>query len=132
MLEDLSLHGTPQRYAGRTLPTNPPPPQDLQQLDLQAELLDNYVLAKSFLQSLMSPDEDENGFTTSESPNQIAAVINSVKGSLAEIIKMQTDVYNADRFKQIEQAMVSSLKLMPEDARQNFLDDYERILNNVR
>lgn len=126
MLEDLQLHEspTPQTYAKHGVAA--PMPTSLQQLDLSQELLQNYAVAKALLASIITQQGDE--YTSTESPNQIAAVINSVKNTLADIIKLQTDVYNADRMRNLEAAMIKALKLAPKEAQDSFFEDYTQIL----
>ena len=133
-LDDVELHGkTPQKYMEHT------PPQavninNLDELDIRKELLENYVMAKTVLATILTTEAVEDGVRVgfTDTPNQIATVITAVKNTLADIIKLQTDVYNAERFKLIEQAMIRAVKSMPEESRQRFMDDYEKILNDVQ
>lgn len=127
MLEDVELHiKTPQEYAKHTQVKAKEGP-----LDLNQELVENYNLAKAYLEALLEVEgsEEDDAPTKGTTPNQIAAVIQSVKATLQDLIKMQTEVYNAERNKKMEAAMIKAIKMMPEDARQAFIDEYERILN---
>lgn len=132
-LDDVELHGkTPQKYMEHT-PPKAVTITNLDQLDIRKELLENYAMAKTVLATILSVQEDEDGKVNfTDTPNQIATVITAVKNTLADIIKLQTDVYNAERFKLIEQAMIRAVKSMPEESRQRFMDDYEKILNDVQ
>lgn len=133
-LEDIGgFTAPPKRFQEHTPTALYSVPTSLQDIDLSKELLENYQIAKAFLYqilNLLDDDEDSRG-KAGDSPNQIAAVINSVKASLAEIIKLQTEVNNADRFMKLEQAMISAIKVMPEEARTLFMERYEEIVKNT-
>lgn len=133
-LEDVGgFDAPPKKFQGHQPAGQLVMPTSLDQIDLSKELLENYQIAKAFLYqilNLMDDDEDSRG-KAGDSPNQIAAVINSVKSSLAEIIKLQTEVNNADRFMKLEQAMISAIKVMPEEARTLFMERYEEIVKKA-
>lgn len=132
-LEDHSLQH-PKLFNERVMIPATPSPVNLDQLDLQKELLDNYLLSKHFLVSVLRVGElDDNNqqVQPGDSPNQIAAVLNSARSSLAEIIKMRTELNNAERFKLMEQAMISVIRMLPEKEREIFVDKYEQIILSV-
>ena len=119
-LEDHDLHEPPEserRYHG----SNYIPEQgSLKNLDLDAELYNAYAKAKNYLADVQSDE--------SIPPNQLAQLMNTISAILKEIVKMQTDLYNAERVKKLEAAMIQAIKLAPLESQQAFLVQYEAIL----
>lgn len=62
------------------------------------------------------------------SAQQKSAVANSCASTLAQLVKMQTDLYNAERMKMIEQAVIQVMRDQPEHIQLAFFDKYERLL----
>lgn len=118
-LEDLDLHGTPHLPHSRHLPISEV--GSLQNLNLDSELYESYAKAKNYLATIKDNPE---GAT----PTQVAQVFNTINGILKEILKMQTELYSAERVKKLEYAMVSALKLAPKDVQDSFFEQYEAIL----
>jgi hypothetical protein len=118
MLEELSLHPIRQ-------PTNREKQAafnettSLTQLNLDYELLARYQEAKQFLADVITD--------TDLPPNQVAQVMNTVTAILKEIVKAQTDIHNAEKVKLMEQAMITALKTVPEDAQNLFFAEFERL-----
>lgn len=120
-LEDLGLHGEQipqQRKLAEVVSTN----GSLKDLNLDSELYAAYVGAKNFLAELQNT---EPGIVA---PNHVAQVFNTISAILKEIVKMQTDLYNAERLKRLEAAMISAIKTAPPEAQQVFLEQYQSIL----
>lgn len=61
------------------------------------------------------------------SAQQKSTVVNSVASTLAQLIKLQTDLHNAERFKAIENLMVKTIKRLPLEVANEFLAEYERL-----
>ena len=118
-LEDLDLHGTPHLPHSRHLPISEV--GSLQNLNLDSELYESYAKAKNYLATIK--DDTDNA-----TPTQVAQVFNTINGILKEILKMQTELYSAERVKKLEYAMVSALKLAPKDVQDSFFEQYEAIL----
>ena len=116
-LEDLSLHAPPPAPAARLVSST----RSLRELNLDTELHDTYVDAKSYLEGVLTD--------SSLPPNQVAQTFNTLNAILKEITKMQTDVYNAERIKKLELAMIHALKLAPEDIQDAFFAEFERLSN---
>lgn len=114
-LEDLRLANEVQ-YTHTALPVHA---TRLQDLDLETEVLHNYNAAKQFLR-----DIDQESIPA----NQVAQVINSVTGILKDLVKMQTDLYNAERVKKLEAALVGTIRTLPEEQQDAFFTRYERAL----
>lgn len=65
---------------------------------------------------------------TKTSAQQKAAVANSCASALAQLVKMQTELHNAERLKMIEQALIQVMRDQPEHIQQAFFEKYERVL----
>jgi hypothetical protein len=77
----------------------------LRELNLEGELLKQYQKANRLM-----VDAELDKATT---PPMKAAVMNSIRGILADIVKMQTELYNAERLKTLEAILLSVLKEFP-------------------
>lgn len=115
MLDDISLKDTYE----------PPPPiidsaKELKELNLDSELLTNYQSAKEYLEQIRYDEATQ--------PNQVAQVMNTINAILKEIVKMQTELYDAERVKKIESAIISTMKNQPEDVQRQFFEEYEQAL----
>ena len=62
------------------------------------------------------------------SAQQKAAVANSCASALSQLVKMQTELHNAERLKMIEQALIQVMRDQPESIQQAFFEKYERVL----
>lgn len=116
-LEDHDLH-EPEKpeYVADYLPER----GSLKSLNLDAELYNAYAKAKNYLAIVQSDD--------SVPPNQVAQVFNTISAILKEIVKMQTELHNAEKVKKLEAAMIQAIKLAPLESQQAFLEEYEAIL----
>ena len=122
-LEDHDLHEPPEserRYHGSSYI---PEQGSLKSLDLDAELYNAYAKAKNYLADVQSDDRVP--------ANQLAQLMNTISAILKEIVKMQTDLYNAERVKKLEAAMIQAIKLAPPESQQAFLEQYETLLKAV-
>ena len=119
-LEDHDLHEPPEserRYHGSSYI---PEQGSLKNLNLDAELYNAYAKAKNYLADVQS----DEGIP----PNQLAQLMNTISAILKEIVKMQTDLYNAERVKRLEAAMITAIKLAPKEAQDAFFEQYSVIL----
>lgn len=96
------------------------PPVELSKMDLEKELLMQFHTVKN-LQSNVLADE-------SIPPNQKAQVANTVAATLNKIVDMQQSVYEAERFKLIENALIRYLNSRGEEVAAKFIEEYERIV----
>lgn len=64
--------------------------------------------------------------------SQRVALVNSVNSVIERLIKLQAEVYDSERFKAIENALIRAMDLVPEDVAAKFLVEYEQIVNSVR
>jgi len=121
MLEDSTLYRTYEEEIPKGAPAQII--GSLKELDLDQELYTNYMEARVFLNTLIG--------NAAVPANQIAQVMNTISTILKEIVKMQMDLLNAERVKKLEACMISAVKLMDEDAQNEFLKSYETMLGNL-
>ena len=116
-LEDHDLH-EPEKpeYVADYLPER----GSLKSLNLDAELYNAYANAKNYLAIVQSDD--------SVPPNQVAQVFNTISAILKEIVKMQTELHNAEQVKKLEAAMITAIKLAPKKSQDAFFTQYASIL----
>ena len=95
------------------------PRQSLADLNLEHELLDQYDTVKKLQEEVLKDEEVP--------ANQRAQVANTVAATLQQLVKMQTDYYNAERFKAIEALVLKAIKSLPKEVAEKFIEDYERI-----
>ena len=118
-LEDYDLHDTampevvlPREYL--------PEYGSLKSLNLDSELYAAYARAKNYL-SIIQADEEIP-------PNQVAQVMNTLTAILDKIVKMQTELHNAERVKKLEAAMIEALKnTATEEVQDAFFAEFERL-----
>ena len=96
------------------------PPTELSKMNLEKELLMQFHIVQN-LQTNVLADE-------SIPPNQKAQVANTVAATLNKIVDMQQSVYEAERFKLIENALIRYLNSRGEDVAAKFIEEYERIV----
>ena len=119
-LEDHDLHEPPEserRYHGSSYI---PEQGSLKNLDLDAELYNAYAKAKNYLADVQSDEQVP--------PNQLAQLMNTISAILKEIVKMQTELHNAERVKKLEAAMIQAIKLAPLESQDAFFKEYSAIL----
>lgn len=95
------------------------PARALGDIDLEHELVVQFLAVKSLQANVLQDDHT--------AANQKAQVANAVASTLQQLVKMQSEHYNAERFKRIEALLVKSMKLMPVEAATAFLDGYEEL-----
>lgn len=95
------------------------PARALGDIDLEHELVVQFLAVKSLQANVLQDDNT--------AANQKAQVANAVASTLQQLVKMQSEHYNAERFKRIEALLVKSMKLMPVEAAEAFLNEYEEL-----
>jgi 3-polyprenyl-4-hydroxybenzoate decarboxylase len=96
------------------------PATKLSDINLAEELVLQFQKVKSMQQKALD--------SSAVSAQQKAAVANACSSSLAQLVKMQTELHNAERLKMIEQALIQVMRDQPEAIQLAFFDKYERIL----
>ena len=122
-LEDYDLHAAPSQPQ-TVLPADYLPEYgSLKSLNLDSELYAAYARARNYL-AIVQADEEIP-------PNQVAQVMNTLTAILDKIVKLQTELYSAERVKKLEAAMIQAIKLAPPESQQVFLEQYETLLKAV-
>lgn len=101
------------------------PPMVLAEMNLEEELVMQYRTVQALQQDTL-----EDNFVE---PNKKATVVNACGNALAQIVKLQTELHTAERFKTIEGLMIKAIKQLPVEVMNDFLDNYERMgLGEIR
>ena len=119
-LEDYDLHEPPKSERRYHSSSYIPEQGSLKSLNLDAELYNAYAKAKNYLADVQSDE--------SVPANQIAQIYNTITTILKEIVKLQTELYSAERVKKLEAAMIQAIKLAPPESQQVFLEQYQTLL----
>ena len=119
-LEDHDLHEPPESKRGYHGTSYLPEEGSLKSLDLDAELYNAYAKAKNYLADVQSDE--------TVPPNQVSQVFNTISAILKEIVKMQTELHNAEKVKKLEAAMITAIKLAPKKSQDAFFTQYASIL----
>lgn len=89
----------------------------LADIDLEQELVSQLALTKRFLEQIID-DSDVPA-------NQRSQAINSCTTILTNLCRVQIDLYNAERVKALESALVKTLKTLDKPAQEEFFKRYE-------
>lgn len=117
-LEDFPLHHKPIPEEARRPSFKQYRPEDI---NLAEELAAQYSEAKNLYETIKyQPDIPAN---------QKAQVLNSLTSILVQITKSQEEVHSINKVKQIEVALIQTLKAMPESLQNAFYEAYEGNLN---
>ena len=92
-------------------------------IDLEAEMLNHYRRCNSAADLAFASLEE--GATSAGA----AAVLTAATGSLRELAKLQTDLYNAERVKILERSMTEALQLA--DNKEDVLGKFEYLLREA-
>lgn len=95
------------------------PPTKMSNLNLEDELVLQLYRAKDLLAKTIDQEETP--------ANQKAQVMNAVSSVISQLIQLQERLYNAERFKAMEAIMIKSIQLMPKEAAEHFVDEYEKL-----
>lgn len=89
----------------------------LNEINLETEIAEQYSSAKY----LYARVENLRGF----SPNQKAAVLNSITSIITKLKDAQAEVYNINMVKCIESAIIKTVQSLAPDAQELFWKEYE-------
>lgn len=112
-MKDFPLHHQP---SPQKLPALILPSVDLNDIDLGQELADNLTAARQLRLDITHDDTPAN---------QKAQVMNTITSILANLVKLQTDLYNAQRQKDLEEILITVIKTLPTPAQDLFFQLYE-------
>ena len=99
------------------------PVKYLKDISLEQELV-RQLRVTQLLQAAVIEDPDVPA-------NQRAQTANAVAGILANLSKLQVEIYTSDRLKRIESILIEAVKKLPADAQRQFLEDYAEMLRDV-
>jgi hypothetical protein len=117
---DVSLLSVEEILAFRAQLEAALPARDLKDLNLARELV-MQVLA---LQAMQQKALEDEGTPV----NQLAQAANSLSAALVNLVKVQSDVYNSERFKRIEAVLIEFVQTLPTEQQEPFLTAYEAAL----
>lgn len=92
-------------------------------LNLEQELTEHYGRCKGAAEIAYT------GLQEGTMSQGAAAVLTATTGALKEIARLQTDLYNAEKVKTLESAMIAALRLC--DDQEAVLDEFERVLREA-
>ena len=92
-------------------------------LDLQAEIKEHYFRCKRIAEAAEARFE--------ANPSAMSSALNTVNSALKELSRQETDIYNAAMAKELEMAIINTLKEFP-DLANNILDRFYSNLKAVK
>jgi len=95
-------------------------PMSLKDVNMERELMLQFYALKNLQKDVLADDQTPR--------NQQAQVANATGAVLSKVADLQLSVYDSERFKAIENALIRALRLLPEEAVASFLDEYAKIL----
>jgi hypothetical protein len=116
---DVSLLSTAELLSLRGRIDERLPAMKLGSMNLEEELVLQFQTVKA-----LQNDTLEDRFVE---PNKKASVVNACASALSQIVKMQTDLHTAERFKTVEGLMIKALKTLPLETIEPFLVEYEKM-----
>lgn len=94
-------------------------PTSLDELNLEKELISQYGKIKQLMDDVI--------YDETTPPNQRATVANSVASTLGQLIKLQEDLQKGEQLKLMESCLIEALKLLPQETKDEFFVEYERL-----
>lgn len=94
------------------------PPLSLANVNLEEECMAMFRSTRELLNMVLLDDVTP--------VNQKAQVANSCSSNLAQLVKLQLDLYNSERVKALEHAIKETLKTLPTESQLKFFDEYEQ------
>jgi hypothetical protein len=93
------------------------PVKQLKDLNLEQELVLQLLTSQQLQRDVLQDDEIP--------ANQRAQCLNAVAAIIAQLVKLQTEVYTSERLKRIEGYLIESLRQLPLQGQAKFLELYE-------
>ena len=119
MLENRSLSLSRPKNS-HDLPLLTPPTLNLENLNLSEELAEHYAVVKTYRDAVQLNAD-------AYLPTQVAATLRTLTDVLARIVKLQAEVVNQERLKNVEDAIIASLKTAPQEVQDAFLAAYREL-----
>jgi hypothetical protein len=95
------------------------PKDELASLNLEEELVSQYRKTKDLMDEVLA-DMDTPA-------NQKAQVCNAVVSTLGQLVKLQEDLRKEQTLKVMEACLVEAIKTLPEQVKNEFFSEYERM-----
>lgn len=95
------------------------PARALADVNLEEELVIQFTQVKTLLDTVITDDDIP--------ANQKAQVANSCSSLLGQLTQMQSKLYDAERVKALEAALIKALLTLPEATQKSFFAEYERL-----
>ena len=95
------------------------PDADIDGMNLETELVEQYNLVKDLQSSCLHDDAIPL--------NQRSQLAGQVASTLQQLVKMQVDLKRDERLKKIESVFLEAIENLPEEVKDAFFDAYERI-----
>lgn len=92
------------------------PPRLLRDIDLEEEMALQFQIARALQSEMMNSKEE---------PQKVATVMNACAAALQNLVKMQSEHYNAERLKEIEMRLIKALEKVPSEYLVSFFAWYE-------
>jgi len=116
---DISLYSMVELLTLRNLIDSRLPPMDINELDLEEEVVRQFMTVKGLQAQTLNGNEEAN---------KKASVVNACSVALTSLAKLQVDLHTAERFKKIENLMIRHLKLLPKESADAFLEQYKTLV----
>ena len=88
-------------------------------MDLERELVDQYNLVKDLQATAINDDDIPL--------NQRSQLAGQVASTLAQLVKMQVDLQRDERLKKIEGVLLDAILTLPDDVKDRFFAEYEKM-----
>ena len=95
------------------------PDSGMDGMDLEKELVDQYNLVKDLQAGALHDD--------SIPLNQRSQLAGQVAATLGQLVKMQVDLKRDERLKKIESVFLEAISKLPDEAKDLFFAEYERV-----
>lgn len=96
------------------------PPKYLKDINLEEELVAQFRITRAL---------QTDSLATAEEPQKKATVLNACAATLQALVKMQADLYTAERLKEIEGRLIKALEKVPSQYLVEFFEFYESDMN---
>lgn len=116
---DVSLLTTSELLNLRSRIDEALPPMKLGELNLEEELVRQFQTVRALQTETLEDKYVE--------ANKKATVASACAATLGQIVKLQTDLYTAERFKAIEGLLIRTIRKLPLEVVEEFLNEYEKL-----
>lgn len=101
------------------------PPTRLSELDLEQEVLLQYHSLTATQAEILSESDGK------VAPNQLAALANTISSLLVRLSDRQKELYTTERLKRVEKALIDTVRELPTETLEKFLDAYKKALETL-